>query len=144
MTATFKPGDKVRITIDAEVADVADGHWSRLDFAYDSGLPNPFEGFVYTGTEAVTVRHVVYLPAEKRPEVRALTEAEREELLTASIRVLGLPARVVRMLGRYDIKTVGQVVEWSMDELREIRGFGEGSEREVRTVLAGHGLELAS
>jgi DNA-directed RNA polymerase alpha subunit len=54
-----------------------------------------------------------------------------------------LATLIANTLKRADIYTTGELVQWSAEDLRRIRGLGETSLDEVRRILATHGLSLA-
>lgn len=50
-----------------------------------------------------------------------------------------------RALGRFryaQINTLGELLDWSWEELADIRSMGQGTLDNIRSVLDGEGLEL--
>lgn len=60
------------------------------------------------------------------------------------IEELDLPTRVVNALERAEIKTVGNLVEKSGQELEKLRGLGEKSVKVIKKALKKEGIEYAS
>jgi len=70
-----------------------------------------------------------------RPEIA-------ESMLSMPIKALELSIRALNCLDSQGIKTVGQLLEYSEQELLSIRSFGNVTLDEVRDNLAEHGLEV--
>ena len=78
-------------------------------------------------------------------EVKPFAEAEAGPLgamLERSIDELELPVRALNCLHREQIRTVGELVERTEDDLLAMRNFGSRSIEEVKERLAVEGLEL--
>lgn len=82
--------------------------------------------------------------AEVDPAVPPPMERKPAPDENAPIELLGFGARVRNLLRRDGIHTVGWLLAHSEMELSCIRNFGPVRLREVRDVLAAHGLELRS
>lgn len=54
----------------------------------------------------------------------------------------GFSRRATNILCRAGVATVGDLVQYSREELRKLRNFGAGSLMDVENVLRAHGLEL--
>ena len=126
MTATYKPGNKVRITIDATVIEevplYGEDGGSILDLAYE-GLDGETNNCTLPlGSPAVTVT--------------------RADLDGEPIDVFGFSSRVRNCLTRQGIRTVGALVACDENDLLNIRSFGHVALREVNAKLAEHGLKL--
>lgn len=67
-----------------------------------------------------------------------------KELLNLSIdnQRIGFSVRVINILESAGILTLKDLMNWSIDELRLLRNFGDASRGEVRNVLSQMGLRL--
>ena len=74
-------------------------------------------------------------------EMRA--RLEKCPILYNSVSSLDFSVRVRSCLARMGIRSIGQLVQYSSDDLMEIRGFGQKCLDEVRQKLAKIGLSLA-
>lgn len=68
---------------------------------------------------------------------------EKIPILYNSVSSLDFSVRVRSCLARMGIRSIGQLVQYSSDDLMEIRGFGQKCLDEVRQKLAEIGLSLA-
>jgi len=86
------------------------------------------------------------VPAERPQPLAPGKDAERahltESVLSMPLRALDLTARALHCLEGEGIKTVGQLLERSEQELLTIRNFGKVTLEEVKDRLREHGLEI--
>lgn len=67
---------------------------------------------------------------------------ERKEMLDKPVSVLGLSVRSARCLARLRVRTVGELVDKSVNDLLEVRNFGKTSLSEIQKKLALFGFSL--
>ena len=85
------------------------------------------------GTEGMALR----LAATQQAEAQSGTD-----ILRHSVDELELSGRSRRCLDTLDVKTIGDLVAKTKEELMTARNFGRTSLKEVREKLAAHGLVL--
>lgn len=99
--------------------------------------------------EAATVLVRLGLSLRKRaPQVEVPTPKiqtkTRDVFLDQSIEILELSVRASHCLEQANIRTVRQLIQYSIQDLLKLRNFGQKSAQEVIEVLASRGLKLAS
>jgi DNA-directed RNA polymerase alpha subunit len=130
----FQRGEKVRITIDAEIVHV-NGTDLHVSYAAHPGLGKE-RVWIDQRYDDVTVEH---LPADPPPMERKPAPDP-----DVHVSVLDFSTRVLNCLRRWEIHTVAALLNYTADDLCDIRNFGPTALAEVRDVLASHGLELRS
>ena len=71
------------------------------------------------------------------------TPIAHKDLLKCGLEKLGLPSRIRLVLNHGDINTIGDLIEWGGDELKDFRGIGPITVQEIQDKLAENGLHLA-
>lgn len=67
---------------------------------------------------------------------------EKKEMLDKPVSVLGLSVRSARCLARLRVRTVGELVDKSVNDLLDVRNFGKTSLSEIQKKLALFGFSL--
>lgn len=67
---------------------------------------------------------------------------ERKEMMDKPVSVLGLSVRSARCLARLRVRTVGELVDKSINDLLDVRNFGKTSLSEIQKKLVQNGLSL--
>ena len=98
---------------------------------------NPFVGYFEVGR---------LLPQEQPEPLAPPKDMDRpqiaESMLSMPVKALNLTIRALNCLDSQGIKTVGQLLERTEEEMLTIRSFGRMTLQEVRDKLAEHGLEV--
>jgi DNA-directed RNA polymerase subunit alpha len=81
-------------------------------------------------------------PAPRAPERRALVAPVSDELYNTPVEDLKLSSRTLNCLRRGNIRTVGEVLERSREELLALRNFGERSLQELYAKLRDIGVPI--
>lgn len=71
-----------------------------------------------------------------------MKEQDIAKIHALKIHHVGLPSRASNALRRAGIKTIGDVVKMTYEDLMEVPSFGERAMRELNKVLFGYGLRL--
>ena len=144
--ALFSPVKRVNFSVeDTRVGQVTDYDRLILEI-WTNGSMNPKDALLYGSN--ILQRHldlfVNYgtLPEEPEEEQQAAVDEELQEKLKTSISELELSVRAANCLREAAIKTIGDLVEKSPQELLKYRNFGKKSLVEIEELLKGMGLSL--
>ncbi len=141
----FCPVRKVNFNVQsARVGDRTDYDHLIMDITTDGSI-GPEEA-VREACE-ILIQHLKMIPegvepAEKPEKVEEEGES-REDLLSVSIDDTEIPTRVANVLKSGGIKTVGDLVSSTSDDILEISGFGPSSLDTVREVLKEMDLDIS-
>lgn len=83
-----------------------------------------------------------FIPEEEEKESDTVKIASKEEILSKSISELDLSVRASNCLRAANITTIGQLVEYSKQDLLNIKNFGRKSLNEIIESLKVYGLTL--
>jgi len=99
---------------------------------------NPFVQYFEQGPEVPSEDRI-----EKEYELPVGPDEKRQELLAEPISVLGLTVRAQNCLEGAGVDTVGRLLEYTEDQLLEIRNLGKTTLDEIVAKLAGRNLSLS-
>ena len=144
--ALFSPVTRVNFSVEeTRVGQVTD--YDRLNLeVWTNGSMSPKDALLYASN--ILQRHldlfVNYgsLPDEPEDEEPAAVNEELQEKLKTSISELELSVRSANCLREAKIKTIGDLVEKSPQELLKYRNFGKKSLAEIDELLHSMGLQL--
>jgi DNA-directed RNA polymerase subunit alpha len=144
--ALFSPVSRVNFAVeDTRVGQVTDYDRLILEI-WTNGAMSPKDALLYASN--VFQRHldlfVNYgsLPEEPEEEETVAVNEELQEKLKTSISELELSVRAANCLREAKIRTIGDLVQKSPQELLKYRNFGKKSLAEIDELLKGMGLEL--
>ena len=81
------------------------------------------------------------MPKQKKPK-KVTVESSIVEKMDLNIKFTNLSQRALNVLQRAGIQTIGEIVQLSRDELRNIRGAGTAFIFEIENMLDEYGLSL--
>ena len=81
------------------------------------------------------------MPKQKKPK-KVTAESSIIEKMDLNIKFTNLSQRALNVLQRAGIQTIGEIVQLSRDELRNIRGAGTAFIFEIENMLDEYGLSL--
>jgi len=144
--ALFSPVSRVNFSVeDTRVGQVTD--YDRLNLeVWTNGAMSPKDALLYASN--ILQRHldlfVNYgtLPDEPEEEAPAAVNEELQEKLKTQIGELELSVRAANCLREAEIRTIGDLVQKSSQELLKYRNFGKKSLVEIEDLLKGMGLSL--
>ena len=144
--ALFSPVTRVNFSVEeTRVGQVTD--YDRLNLeVWTNGSMSPKDALLYASN--ILQRHldlfVNYgsLPDEPEDEAPAAVHEELQEKLKTPISELELSVRSANCLREAKIKTIGDLVEKSPQELLKYRNFGKKSLAEIDELLHSMGLQL--
>jgi len=146
--ALFSPVQRVNFSVeDTRVGQVTDYDRLTLEI-WTNGSMSPKDALLY-GSH-ILQRHldlfVNYgtLPEESEDEQPAAVDEELQEKLRTPISELELSVRSANCLREAKIRTIGELVEKSSQELLKYRNFGKKSLAEIDELLKGMGLSLGN
>jgi DNA-directed RNA polymerase subunit alpha len=142
----FTPVTKVNISIEnTRVGQITDYDRLILEI-WTNGAMEPKEALLYASN--IAQRHMDIfvnfgkLPdEEEKPDEEAMKEALSGKL-KMSVSELELSVRSANCLKEADIKTIGDLVQKSEQEMLKYRNFGKKSLTEIQEILRGMGLAL--
>jgi DNA-directed RNA polymerase subunit alpha len=144
--ALFSPVSRVNFAVeDTRVGQVTDYDRLLLE-VWTNGAMSPKDALLYASN--VFQRHldlfVNYgsLPEEPEEEETVAVNEELQEKLRTPISELELSVRAANCLREAKIRTIGDLVQKSPQELLKYRNFGKKSLAEIDELLKGMGLEL--
>jgi DNA-directed RNA polymerase subunit alpha len=144
--ALFSPVSRVNFAVeDTRVGQVTDYDRLLLEI-WTNGAMSPKDTLLYASN--VFQRHldlfVNYgsLPEEPEEEETVAVNEELQEKLKTPISELELSVRAANCLREAKIRTIGDLVQKSPQELLKYRNFGKKSLAEIDELLKGMGLEL--
>jgi DNA-directed RNA polymerase subunit alpha len=146
MDALFSPVKRVNFSVeDTRVGQVTDYDRLLLE-VWTSGAMTPKDALLYASN--ILQRHLDLfigfgtLPAEPEETEVASVSEELVEKLRTPISELELSVRSANCLREAQIRTIGDLVQKSTNELLKYRNFGKKSLAEIEELLAGMGLSL--
>jgi len=146
--ALFSPVQRVNFSVeDTRVGQVTDYDRLMLEI-WTNGSMSPKDALLY-GSH-ILQRHldlfVNYgtLPEEPEDEQPTAVDEELQEKLRTPISELELSVRSANCLREAKIRTIGELVEKSPQELLKYRNFGKKSLAEIDELLKGMGLSLGT
>lgn len=86
--------------------------------------------------------NAIFTEADEIFHEKNIQEEESNEVLHTKIRTLNFSSRVLNALERANIYTVEDLVQTSPKNLKKIRNIGEGSIKEIVSVLNSLGIEI--
>ena len=144
--ALFSPVQRVDFSVeDTRVGQVTDYDRLLLE-VWTNGAMSPKDALLYASN--IYQRHldlfVNYgsLPEEPEDEQPAAVDEELQEKLKTPIAELELSVRSANCLREASIRTIGELVQKSPQELLKYRNFGKKSLVEIEELLKGMGLSL--
>lgn len=144
--ALFSPVQRVDFSVeDTRVGQVTDYDRLLLE-VWTNGAMSPKDALLYASN--IYQRHldlfVNYgsLPEEPEDEQPAAVDEELQEKLKTPIAELELSVRSANCLREAAIRTIGELVQKSPQELLKYRNFGKKSLVEIEELLKGMGLSL--
>ncbi len=144
--ALFSPVKRVNFAVeDTRVGQVTDYDRLLLEI-WTNGSMSPKDALLYASN--ILQRHldlfVNYgsLPEEPEDEQPAAVNEELQEKLKTPISELELSVRSANCLREAEIRTIGDLVEKTPQELLKYRNFGKKSLVEIEELLKGMGLSL--
>ena len=144
--ALFSPVQRVNFSVeDTRVGQVTDYDRLLLE-VWTNGSMSPKDALLYASN--ILQRHldlfVNYgsLPEEPEEEKPVTVDEELQEKLKTPIAELELSVRSANCLREASIRTIGELVEKSSQELLKYRNFGKKSLVEIEELLKGMGLSL--
>lgn len=144
--ALFSPVQRVDFSVeDTRVGQVTDYDRLLLE-VWTNGAMSPKDALLYASN--IYQRHldlfVNYgsLPEEPEDEQPAKVDEELQEKLKTPIAELELSVRSANCLREAAIRTIGELVQKSPQELLKYRNFGKKSLVEIEELLKGMGLSL--
>jgi len=78
----------------------------------------------------------------KEKHKRKILNITDHELMEKSVKDLELSVRATKCLDRLNIKTFGELIRYSEEDLLKVRNFGQTSLAEIKQKLASYGLSL--
>jgi DNA-directed RNA polymerase subunit alpha len=146
--ALFSPVQRVNFSVeDTRVGQVTDYDRLILD-VWTNGAMSPKDALLYASN--IYQRHldlfVNYgsLPEEPEDEQPAEVDEELQEKLRTPIAELELSVRSANCLREAAIRTIGELVQKTPQELLKYRNFGKKSLVEIEELLKGMGLALGT
>ena len=144
--ALFSPVKRVNFSVeDTRVGQVTD--YDRLILeVWTNGAMSPKDALLYASN--ILQRHldlfVNYgsLPEEPEDEEPVAVDEELQEKLKTPISELELSVRSANCLREAEIRTIGELVQKTPQELLKYRNFGKKSLVEIEELLKGMGLSL--
>ncbi|MBI1991874.1 MAG: DNA-directed RNA polymerase subunit alpha, partial [Candidatus Omnitrophica bacterium] len=146
--ALFSPVNRVNFSVeDTRVGQVTDYDRLLLE-VWTNGSMSPKDALLYASN--ILQRHldlfVNYgsLPEEPEDEEPEAVNEELQEKLKTPISELELSVRSANCLREASIRTIGELVEKTPQELLKYRNFGKKSLVEIEELLKGMGLALGN
>ena len=144
--ALFSPVNRVNFSVeDTRVGQVTDYDRLILEL-WTNGSMSPKDALLYASN--ILQRHLDLfvsfgsLPEEPEEEAPAAVDEELQEKLKTPIAELELSVRSANCLREATIKTIGDLVQKTPQELLKYRNFGKKSLVEIEELLKGMGLAL--
>lgn len=145
LDSVFTPVRKVKYTVeDTRVGQRTDYDKLILEIWTDGSI-TPNEA-LSSSAEILKEHFEIFIDFESAPEIETeIIDGERErlrELLTRGVDELELSVRAVNCLETAEIKTIGDLVQKTDQEMLKYRNFGRKSLNEIKEVLEEMGLSL--
>lgn len=143
LDALFTPVRKVNYVVEnMRVGERTDYNRLILDIATDGSI-SPEEALIKASAILVDQFSVLVrgIESEEKEEIEKKAP-QASEISKQDLSVLGLPNRIVILLGENKIKTIGGLLRKKKSVLREIEGLGEKGLKEIEGVLDKIGLFL--
>jgi len=144
--SNFSPIKKVKYVVeDTRVGQKTDYDRLILEITTD-GSVTPEDALGYAA-KIVKDHMLLFIHFEEEPMEEEEEEVDEEleklrELLSRSVEELELSVRASNCLRRANIKTLGDLVRRTEQEMLKYRNFGKQSLKEINEILAGMGLHL--